>query len=77
MGDAYKQGKGRHCFLIFTLLVFFATIVSSDRQLLNAQWTIGTLADPPPDSPACPALSKEHLAEHAVNNLVLVTVVDK
>lgn len=63
--------------LAFLALSFFATIASSDRQLFSAQWTIGTLADPPQDAPSCPTLTKEHLAKHAVNNLVLVTVVDK
>ena len=43
----------------------------------TVNWSIGQVEDPPADAPACPALSKAHLAKFANNNTVLITVVDQ
>ena len=76
MGDRARE-KRAVAFLAFSVLSVAVASSGGDRQLLSAQWTIGTLADPPPDSPICPALTKDHIEKQSVNNLVLVTVVDK
>ncbi len=41
------------------------------------KWTIGESEDPPENSAHCPSLSKDLLAAHAVNNIILLAVSDK
>jgi hypothetical protein len=43
----------------------------------GATWTLDRISDPPPSAIPCPALSRQLLQEHALNNTVLVTVVDR
>lgn len=43
----------------------------------HAHWTVGEIGDPPDHAPTCGPLTKELLAQHAVNNTVILTVIDR
>jgi hypothetical protein len=60
-------------FLVSAILLVACAQANESKK----KWTLGQIDDPPADAVPCPALSKEHLAKYAVNNVVLVTVVDK
>lgn len=63
--------------LACTTLTMLTLPAAVGQVYSHAKWTIGQIEDPPDDAVPCPALSAELLKQHAVNNLVILTVVDR